>query len=608
MKIIFLFLFFVITALPVSAQFKPEAMILPITFVNFKDFAIQESLINFVQTELSRNFEIKSEDEVAEAIEKAGDEIDSENCTEEACIKIMGKILDVDYTFNLKIIDTGQVWDLIAIRIQPFDDFTIRRTELCKDCSLTKARKSISAMLSTMGTSKVSLKGGKSRLIVESTPKSEVFIDGYPHGETPLDLSVDANKSFDILMVAEWYNDFTEELILKPSQKLTINKKLVRKKGNIRITSEPSGATIYRDGKKELDAQEMITKTPADLYMLFGEVEITLKKEKHEDITETLIINKRKLGIKHIILKPKPGRLIIRVPSEFKSAEVYLDGNSIGVMDGKIDKTFEVTANVSHTIQVKQEDFESKIENFEVDPVDRKIIEFIDFSDLRLVELRNDNEVKKEFKDRQDRLELERRIKEQIAKIKKLFEDTRIEIRTFGHMLDAEAYSSYFYFDPKFGIGYVTGKQKNKETGSLPKEGGITITAPGGPTEDSCDYPCEGSILKYSTEISGFVVRFRYSLLELGSWNYPKNYFFDSWGLSLFSGSGKATSQSGAISKIKPSGVTIDYVWYLENGISILFGLGLINYNAEEEWIRNYEHFYGSTDWSWGLLNIGYMF
>lgn len=53
-------------------------------------------------------------------------------------------------------------------------------------------------------------------------------------------------------MVAEGYNDFTEELILKPGEKVSINKKLVRKRGNIRITSEPSGATIYIDGKLEL--------------------------------------------------------------------------------------------------------------------------------------------------------------------------------------------------------------------------------------------------------------------------------------------------------------------------------------------------------------------
>ena len=598
MKLYFLFLFFVITSFSASAQLKTEAMILPINFLKFNDTAIQESLNNFVQTELSSNFELKSKDEVDEAMEKAIDEMDSENCTQEACIKKMGRMLDVEYTFNFKIIDTGQGWDLTAIRSHFFEEATIRRNELCEDCSLSKARILISAMLTEMSTGEVSLKGGKARLLVNSTPKSSVYIDARSQGKTPLDLSVDANKPFDILMVAEGYNNSAENLILKPGQEKTYNKRLSRKKGNIRITSEPSGATIYIDGKEELDAQKKTRKTPADLYKEFGEYELKLKYERFEDSTLTLKINKAKLATKNIFLEPKPGRLLIRVPSELKSAEVYLNGNSIGDMDGQIVETFEVRANVSQTVQVKDGDFESKIKRFEIGPDGHKNIEFFELSNVRLVELRSI---------RQERLESEKKRKELYQKMKQLFSNTRLEIRTFGHLIHAQAFALYFYFNPKYGVGYVTGKQNN-ESGKLNNESEITITAPGGPTEVSCDYDCEGSTLKYSNEISGFVVRFRYSLLELGSWNSPRNYLVDSWGLSLFSGSGKATSQSGATSKIKPSGGTIDYVWYLENGISLLFGLGLVNYNAEEEWIRNYDHFNGSTDWSWGLFNIGYMF
>jgi hypothetical protein len=603
MKIFFLFLFFVITSFSASAQFKPEAMILPISFVNFNDTALQESLDNFVQTELSSNFELKSKDEVDEAMEKAIDEMDSENCTQEACIKKMGRMLDVDYTFNLKIIDTGQVWDLIAIRIHYFENRTMRRTELCNNCSLTKARKLISAMLSTMGTGEVSLKGGKSRLLVESTPRSAVFIDGYPQGETPLDLSVDANKTIEILMVAEGYNDFTEELILKPGEKVSINKKLVRKRGNIRITSEPSGATIYIDGKLELDAQEKRLKTPADLYMLFGEHELKLKYERYEDSTQTLKINKRKLGTKKIILKPKPGRLIIRVPSEFKSADVYVDGKSMGDMDGQIVQTFEVRANVSQIVQVKDGDFESKIKSFEIGPDDHKKIEFSEFSDLRLVELRKQKEAKKrnELRDRQERLKAEEKYgpldvqktkrKEQTEKMKKLFENTRVEIRTYGHLLDGAAYSLYFYFDPRFAIGYFH-EEYNGESN---------------PSSTATYYEYD-TTFKYRVEHAGYVLRFRLVETDNYGWNSLR-YLVDSWGLSLFSSSGKITSRPpGRSSKIKPSAMTIDYVWYWQNGFSILLGLGLGNYNADEDWTNNWGDFEGMKDFGWGLFNIGYMF
>ena len=61
-------------------------------------------------------------------------------------------------------------------------------------------------------------------------------------------------------------------------------------------------------------------------------------------------------------------------------------------------------------------------------------------------------------------------------------------------------------------------------------------------------------------------------------------------------------------SKIKPSGMTIDYVWYWENGFSLLLGLGIVNVNADEKWTQNWADFHGTSEWSWGLLNIGYMF
>lgn len=381
MRLYFFLLIFVISSFPAIAQYKPEAMILPINFKNFNDTSIQESLNDFVHTELSRNFELKSKDEVAEAMEEAADSNASENCNEEACIKIMGKNLDVDYTFSIKIIDTGQGWDLTAIRSNLFEEATIPRNELCEDCTLSKARKLISAMLSEMSTGEVSLKGGRARLLVNSTPKSSVFIDGRLRGKTPLNLSVDADKPFDILMVAEGYNNSVENLILKPGEEKTYNKRLARKKGNIRITSEPSGATIYIDGKLELDAQKKTMKTPAELYKEFGKYELKLKYERFEDSIQTLRINKAKLGTKKIILKPKPGRLVIIVPSEYKSAEVYVDGNAIGDMDGSIVKTFELSPNVSHTIQVKDGNSKSETETVRIDPDGSEKVEFENFTD-----------------------------------------------------------------------------------------------------------------------------------------------------------------------------------------------------------------------------------
>ena len=126
------------------------------------------------------------------------------------------------------------------------------------------------------------------------------------------------------------------------------------------------------------------------------------------------------------------------------------------------------------------------IKSVEVGPEERKKVEFTEFSDLRVIELRKkkEEEERKELRDRQerliaerkrkeeqrqgqlDRLEAERKRKEQAAKIKEYFKNTRVEIRTYGHSLDRAAYSLYFYFDPRFAIGYFHETENNNKYSS----------------------------------------------------------------------------------------------------------------------------------------------
>ena len=339
-------------AFPLQAQIKPTAMLLPIYFVDLDKKGMQGSLNNHVQTELSTYYELKSEKEVEQARDAAVDRLSSENCTEEACVKVMGELLDVEYTFSLEIIDTGEGWDLTAVR-QDVDSVTSRRNELCKNCSLSKARKTLSGMLTALRPGEMLIQRGKAILRLESTPRSQVFLDGRDQGKTPLDLSVDARKPLDVTMVAEGYKDFSEEFILEPGEKRKKLVKLTRKRGNIRIISDPSGAKIFIDGKPETGADGITLQTPEDLRLIYGKHELRLTLDKHEDSTQTLNINRQNLGTKNINLKPKPGRLLVRVPSENKNATVYINGNRVGSMGGSISKTFEVPANQRLQVEVK---------------------------------------------------------------------------------------------------------------------------------------------------------------------------------------------------------------------------------------------------------------
>jgi hypothetical protein len=339
-------------AFPLQAQIKPTAMLLPIYFVDLDKKGLQRSLNNHVNTELSAYYELKSEKEVEQARDAAVDRLSSENCTEDACVKIMGELLDVEYTFSLEVIDTGEGWDLTTVR-QDVGGVTSRRNELCKNCTLSKARKTLSEMLTALRPGEMLIQRGKAILRLESTPRSQVFLDGRDQGKTPLNLSVDARKSLDVTMVAEGYKDFSRKFNLSPGEEVIKHVNLVRKRGNIRIVSDPSGAKIFIDGKPETGADGITLQTPEDLRLIYGKHELRLTLDKHEDSTQTLNINRQNLGTKNINLKPKPGRLLVRVPSENKNATVYINGNRVGSMGGSISKTFEVPPNQRLQVEVK---------------------------------------------------------------------------------------------------------------------------------------------------------------------------------------------------------------------------------------------------------------
>ena len=192
-KLLLLGMAFIFSSSTLCAQIKPTAMLLPINFVDLDKKSLQGSLNNFVKTELSNYYDLKSEKEIEQARDAAVDQISSENCTEEACVKVMGELLDVEYTFSLEIIDTGEGWDLSVVR-QGMDSVTSRRNELCNDCSLSKARKSLAGILTALRPGEMLIQRGKASLRLESTPRSQVFLNGRDQGKTPLDLSVDARK------------------------------------------------------------------------------------------------------------------------------------------------------------------------------------------------------------------------------------------------------------------------------------------------------------------------------------------------------------------------------------------------------------------------------
>ena len=366
---------------------KPEVLVLPVKFAGVGDANAREILQQYVLTELSGSYELKSEREVAAARERAVDKLASSDCTEEACLKVMGELLDVDYTFAVSVTASGDFWDLTGIRMESLGR-TVRKNISCERCTLPKAKARLTELLLGLRPGMVGIERGKAVLILESEPSGLVFLEGVEQGETPIELTVPTDRPAEIFVFAEGYQDYSNLFDLKPGERRTVQIRLVKRRGRVRIVSEPPGAAIFLDGQPLRDVSEKQQSTPTETRLEYGKHTLRLTLEKHQDFRETLTVNRPDLGTKTYTLTPNPGRLIVRVPPEFKKAEVYVNDRKIGDMGEKIAKGFEVPAKVSLKVQARQGDFESDPERVKVDPEGTEKVEFDEFSDVRLIAAR----------------------------------------------------------------------------------------------------------------------------------------------------------------------------------------------------------------------------
>ena len=235
-----LFVFFNFIPFILNAQgMQPFAMVLPVKYEDIDDSGTRKSLGNFIETELSRYFLLKSRAEVNEAIQKAAEEVDSYDCDDDACIKKMGELLDVEYTFTFEVTKTAEGWDLSAKRMK-VDDVTSRRNELCKDCELSKARNILREMILGLSPGESRIKVGQAVIKFRSTPKATIFYKGIQQGNTPIDVTVPSKEIFDVFAVAveDVYEDFKRDYgPLKPGQIINEQIKLSKKRGDLLIES-----------------------------------------------------------------------------------------------------------------------------------------------------------------------------------------------------------------------------------------------------------------------------------------------------------------------------------------------------------------------------------
>ncbi|MBF0240210.1 MAG: PEGA domain-containing protein [SAR324 cluster bacterium] len=352
----------------------PSAVVYPIKFLALPDQKLQISLNNHVKTQLGYYFTLKSEAELKKATLDVQNELESSQCTEDQCIKKIGENLQAEYSFQVGITRIEPDWDISIQKVDLMEDTTASANELCSACTLEKARSLLRGMILSLRTGTLQI--GKASLSMTSDPVAKVFLNGIDQGTTPREISLNTDRESDIFLVVDGYENFTKSYALKPGEKVKEHVKLARKRGELKLNSNPESASIWLNGEEQKDASGQPLKTPSTLRLVYGPHTLQLKMPLYQDYSLSLDVQNHELPPQNITLRPLPGKLVIRVPYQRNGADLYLDEVHVGSMEGETSRILEVESNVSHTLRLEDgKTYSARIPNIQVEPTRSKLIE-----------------------------------------------------------------------------------------------------------------------------------------------------------------------------------------------------------------------------------------
>ncbi|MDX2469359.1 MAG: PEGA domain-containing protein [SAR324 cluster bacterium] len=346
--------------------YAQTAVVYPIEFINYDNSSRKAILQSHVEGQVAGQYRLKTKQEVATAIEAARDSLPSDNCTEDACIKKINSVLGVAFSYQFKIIVDGKYWDITTKRVDDFGQASLKN-QPCVNCDITKARKILSQMITGSGSA---LKEGQGKLFLKSSPSgAQVFINGNSIGNTPLETNVTSGEPIDVTIVSEGYSDYTTVFNVKKGQELKPPLiQLPKMRAKLTLTSDPTGAQIFFDGKPLLDGQKKLAKTPYSWRPTFGKHTIRLVKANLVELKEEIEINTEEMGTLSFSMGSIPGKVLLKVPTSLREGDVFVDGKVVGNMDSKAIKSFIIPSDKTVEIYVESKNVSSNTKLITVQP------------------------------------------------------------------------------------------------------------------------------------------------------------------------------------------------------------------------------------------------
>jgi len=146
---------------------RPETIVIPVSSVGDVTETRKLILQNTLEDELKTHFRLISQEKFEEAQEKAFQELDYEECTEERCIILIQEMLQVENIFHLQVIGEGQDTQL-SLSWRTLDEKR-KETDFCEGCKTKELNDKVGGLVEK-------LVGVKDEVVVkeEQSLRSEV--------------------------------------------------------------------------------------------------------------------------------------------------------------------------------------------------------------------------------------------------------------------------------------------------------------------------------------------------------------------------------------------------------------------------------------------------
>jgi formylglycine-generating enzyme required for sulfatase activity/diacylglycerol kinase family enzyme len=177
-------------------------------------------------------------------------------------------------------------------------------------------------------------------LKVTSIPAgAQILVDGEPKGTTPATLEMLSQGTHTVALRMEGFEPWQEQAHIVPVETTAMEARLINSHGSLTITTEPSDAEVWLDGKP-------MGRSPIEIKaILKGDHTIQAKKEGYEEVAETVTIAPETPHDTHLEMTSIYGSLnITSLPT---GADIFLDGNPVGISPLKLEKIKKGSHRVS---------------------------------------------------------------------------------------------------------------------------------------------------------------------------------------------------------------------------------------------------------------------